>query len=55
MIEDAFRQSLLMADGSFFIFFQRPVSLILMGVATLIVASSFLPWLKRRPAEGLEE
>ena len=55
MIEDAFRQSLLMADGSFFIFFQRPVSLALMGVAALIVATNFLPGLKRRPAEGLEE
>ncbi len=55
MIEDAFRQSLLMADGSFFIFFQRPVSLILMGLAALTVVSSFLPWFERRPAEGLEE
>ena len=55
MIEDAFRQSLLMSDGSFLIFFQRPVSLVLMGVAVLLVASNFLPWLKRRPAEGLEE
>jgi hypothetical protein len=27
----------------------------LMGVAVLLVASNFLPWLKRRPAEGLEE
>ncbi|HWU38209.1 MAG TPA: tripartite tricarboxylate transporter permease, partial [Candidatus Acidoferrum sp.] len=55
MIEDAFRQSLLMADGSFFIFFQRPVSLGLMVVAALIVATTFLPGLKRRPSEGLEE
>ncbi len=55
MIEDAFRQSLLMSDGSFFIFFQRPVSLILMSVAALLVISSFLPWLNRRPAEGLED
>ena len=36
-------------------FFQRPVSLVLMVVAILLVASNFLPWLKRRPAEGLEE
>ncbi len=55
MIEDAFRQSLLMSDGSFFIFFQRPVSLILMSVAVLLVVSNFLPWLNRRPAERLED
>jgi len=55
MIEDAFRQSLLMSDGGFLIFFQRPVSLVLMVVAALLVASNFLPWLKRRPGEGLEE
>ena len=55
MFEDAFRQSLLMSDGSFLIFFQRPVSLILMGVTALLVASNLFPWLKRRPAEGLKE
>jgi len=54
MIEDAFRQSLLMADGSFFIFFQRPVSLVLMSVAVLIAATGFLPRLKRRRAEERE-
>ena len=48
MIEDAFRQSLLMSDGSFFIFFKRPVSLVLMGIAALLVMSNFLPLLKRR-------
>jgi putative tricarboxylic transport membrane protein len=55
MIEDAFRQSLLMSDGSFLIFFQRSVSLALMGVAALLLASNFLPWLKRRPTEGWKE
>jgi putative tricarboxylic transport membrane protein len=55
MSEDAFRQSLLMSDGSFLIFFQRPVSLVLMGLAAVMVGSSYLPKFKRRPAEGLED
>ncbi len=55
MIEDAFRQSLLMSHGSFLIFFQRPISLVLTGAAALLLLSNFTPWLKRRPAEGLKE
>ncbi len=55
LFEDAFRQSLLMADGSFLIFFKRPISLGLMVVALLLLFSSLAPWLKRRPGEALVE
>ena len=52
MIEDAFRRSLLMSDGAFFIFFQRPISLFFIGVTILLVLVNFIPWLKGRPAEA---
>jgi len=55
LLEDAFRQSLLMSDGSFFIFFQRPISLGLMGVTILLALSNLIPWFKRRPIESKED
>lgn len=51
LIEDAFRRSLLMSDGSFLIFLQRPISLGFIGVAIFLVLSNFIPWLRHRPTE----
>jgi putative tricarboxylic transport membrane protein len=55
LFEDAFRQSLLMSDGSFLIFFYRPISLGLMSVAIVLILLSFIPWLRKKVAEMAEE
>jgi putative tricarboxylic transport membrane protein len=55
LIEDAFRRSLLMSDGSFLIFLQRPISLGFMGAAIFLVLSNFIPWLRHRPTERQQE
>jgi putative tricarboxylic transport membrane protein len=39
MMESAFRQSLILADGSFTIFFKRPISAVAVSVAILLFAS----------------
>jgi putative tricarboxylic transport membrane protein len=54
MIEVTLRQSLLMSDGSFLIFFQRPISLGLMVFSMLVVLANFIHLFKRRSIEGLE-
>lgn len=47
MIENALRQSLLMSEGSFGIFFTRPISCILMIVGGILFSIPALPWFKR--------
>jgi putative tricarboxylic transport membrane protein len=54
MIEQAFRQSLLMSDGSFWIFFYRPISLSLMAIGIFMVLLNFSPLRKNRSAEGVK-
>jgi len=49
MCENALRQSLLMSGGSFTIFVYRPISVVLLGLAFLILVSSSLPVFKRIP------
>jgi putative tricarboxylic transport membrane protein len=50
MLEHALRQSLVISNGSFAIFFSRPISLAGLSVAILLVISPLIPWLsKRRP------
>jgi len=49
MCENALRQSLLMSGGSFTIFLYRPISVVLLGLAFLILVSSSLPVFKRIP------
>ena len=52
MLENALRQSLLMSHGSFSIFFNRPISLVLIAGALLLLIFPFIPGLKRRPQVG---
>jgi putative tricarboxylic transport membrane protein len=52
MLENALRQSLLMSQGSFSIFFYRPISLVLFVGAILLLIFPFVPGLKRRPQVG---
>ncbi len=52
MLENALRQSLLLSQGSFSIFFKRPISLVLIAGALLLLIFPFIPGLKRRPQVG---
>jgi putative tricarboxylic transport membrane protein len=47
MLENALRQSLLMSEGSFLIFFSRPIAAVIVVIALLILASSLLPTLRK--------
>ena len=53
LLENAFRQSLIMSHGGLSIFFTRPISLVLFIIAALILISSLIPKL-RRPAAKVE-
>jgi putative tricarboxylic transport membrane protein len=48
IMENALRQSLLMSEGSFGIFFTRPISCILMVIGILLFTLPALPWFKRK-------
>ncbi len=48
-LENSIRCSLLMSQGSFLIFFSRPIAAILMIIALLLILSNFIPKLKRVP------
>lgn len=47
MLEQALRQSLLISHGSFTIFLIRPISAAALGIALLLIASYFFPFLRR--------
>ena len=48
IFENAFRQSLSLSDGSFLIFFTRPISAVLMGGGIAILVSYLLPRFRRK-------
>ncbi len=48
ILENALRQSLLMSEGSFEIFFTRPVSGVLLGAGIVLFLIPAFPWFKRR-------
>lgn len=48
LFENALRQSLLMSQGSFAIFFTRPISLVFMGVGIILFVLPMFPLIKRR-------
>ncbi len=49
MFEHSPRQSLLMSEGRFSIFFTRPLSCLLMVTGMVLFSIAALPWLKRKP------
>jgi putative tricarboxylic transport membrane protein len=51
MIETALRRSLIMSDGSFWIFFQRPISAVFLSIA--ILALTIPLFIKKRVGAGL--
>lgn len=48
MIESSLRTSLIMSDGSFLIFFRRPISATFLIIAVLLLGSNLIPFLKKR-------
>jgi putative tricarboxylic transport membrane protein len=55
LFENALRQSLMLSDGSFLIFFNRPIAAIFLWIAVALLLFPLLPWLKqRRPAVGVD-
>lgn len=48
MLENALRQSLLISQGSFTIFFTRPISATALGFALLLLLSNLFPYFKKR-------
>jgi putative tricarboxylic transport membrane protein len=51
MLENSFRQSLIMSSGHFSIFFTRPISLVLIMVTFFLLFSPLLPGLRKIPKE----
>jgi len=47
-MEQAFRQSLLLSDGSFLVFFNRPISAAAMALAAFLMVSALIPALKEK-------
>jgi putative tricarboxylic transport membrane protein len=54
LLENNLRQSLLLSHGSFWIFFTRPISAVLMIAAILLLILPNLPWLKLRRWKGAD-
>ena len=54
MMEVSMRQALLLSQGSFTIFFDRPISVACLGIAALLLLTNLIPFLKRR-RKKLEE
>ncbi len=48
MLEKALRQSLLMSVGSGWIFVTRPISLATILISAILLASSVIPWMRRK-------
>jgi putative tricarboxylic transport membrane protein len=48
LLETAFRQSLIMSEGKFNIFLQRPICLVALTITCLLLIRSMLAWLKTR-------
>jgi hypothetical protein len=48
MLEEALRRSLLISQGSPFIFFKRPISAVIILTAIFMLASPFIPGLRKR-------
>jgi len=52
-METALRRSLTISKGSFFIFFERPISMVLMGMVILMLVSPFFA--RKRLGEKIVE
>ena len=50
MLENALRQSLIMSQGNFSIFFTRPISRVFIVLVILLLAAPLIPGLRKKPA-----
>jgi len=48
LLEESLRRSLIMSDGSYLVFFRRPISASFLILALLLLASNAVPFIKRR-------
>ncbi len=55
LFETSLRQSLLMSQGSFFIFFNRPIAASIMVVAIALFLLPFIKFVRGRPKPGADE
>lgn len=55
MLEENLRRALLMSDGSFAVFIERPISLVFLLVTSLLFAAMVLPSIRRKRNEALAE
>ena len=55
MIEEFFRRSLLLSDGSYFIFLTRPISFSLLLIASLLLIMMIIPSIRQKKEEALQE
>jgi putative tricarboxylic transport membrane protein len=47
-MEQAFRQSLILSDGSFWVFFTRPISAVAMALAAFLLISALIPAFRKK-------
>ncbi len=52
ILEQALQQSLTLSNGSFAIFFKRPISAVGMALSIVLLISSLIPWIGKRKAEA---
>jgi putative tricarboxylic transport membrane protein len=55
MVEDKFKQSLLIFDGNLSVFITRPIAATFLGAALLLVLLQLIPSLRRKKSEALRE
>lgn len=56
LLENALRQSLIMSQGEFSIFMERPICVVALAASALLLLTAILPWFKaRRPTMGMRE
>ena len=56
LLENALRQSLIMSQGEFRIFVERPICLVALAASGFLLLTAILPWFKaRRPVTGMRE
>jgi putative tricarboxylic transport membrane protein len=56
LLENALRQSLIMSQGEFIIFAERPICLVALAASGFLLLTAIFPWFKaRRPTVGIRE
>jgi TctA family transporter len=55
MLEENLRRALLMSEGSFLVFVQRPISLVFLILAALILIAMVVPAIRKKKEQAIEE